>query len=198
MANLEKIKLNEDPFPFVPQSLNQLGIFLLDGSASMLGVGRGGLKKHQEVNLAVRESLGRLKRSTLRNCFSFAVVVFGIDAAIHTPITPADDIDDNGSFDPLEPEIVNGAGTFIGAGLVKCNDLITEFFANRIAGIPNKVAIVILSDGMSEGNRTKEIAGKLKQTENVEVYCCHLEVPESGNVEVGATELLQSIATDPV
>ncbi len=201
MANLEKKKektLEDDPSGTVPMSFRQLGIIVADGSGSMFGECRGGLKKHQAVDSAIREAFSRFKASTKRRCFSFATVVFGVDAAIQTPITEAEAIDDNASYDPLYPSIVDGGGTCIGVGLAKCKDLIDSFIEKRISGIPNKVAIIVLSDGLSEVSYTQAISNSLKGLEGVEIYCCHFASPNPDEDEAGASDLLRSLASDPV
>jgi hypothetical protein len=198
MANLQKKQLVDDPFGTVPMSFNQLGILLLDGSGSMLGEARGGLKKHQALNNAVREVFSRFKVSTKRKCFSWATVVFGVDVAIQTPITSAELIDDNGSYDPLYPKLVDGNGTCIGVGLTACRGIAEQFLETRITGIPNKVAIVILSDGMSEVTQTLSVAQSIKSNPDLELYCCHFVSPNPSENESGASDLLRSLASDPV
>lgn len=195
---MAKTHLEDDPMGSVPQTFNQLGIFLIDGSGSMYGDGKGGLKKHQAVDDAVRGALTKFKTSTKRASFSFAVVVFGVDAQIHTKSTTAENIDDNGTYDPLNPSIVDAGGTNIGAGLKKCETLIHDFYSNSIEGIPNKVAVVVLSDGMSEQTFTQSIATQLKQNTNTEIYCCLFEGSQLEGSESSATQLLRSIASDPV
>lgn len=199
MALQSKVKLEDDPSDSVPQSFNQLGIFLLDGSGSMSEDAKGGLKKHQAVNHAVRETFTRFSASSKRRCFAFATVVFGVDAVIQTPITVADAIDDNASYDPLIPPLVDDRGTHIGAGLAKCKGLVDQFFANRISGIPNKVAIVVLSDGQGHDEaHAKSIAAILKSDSDLEIYCCHLQGQNPSIFDVGSAELLKVLANDPV
>lgn len=195
---MAKTHLEDDPMGSVPQTFNQLGIFLIDGSGSMTDPYHGGLKKHEAVSDAIRGALTRFKRSQKRSCFSFAVVVFGVDAAIHTMPKKAEDIDDNEDYDPYKCNLVNAGGTNIGVGLQKCENLIQEFYNEAIEGIPNKIAVVILSDGMSEENFTYTKASELKQNPNTEIYCCLFEGTALEGNETAATRLLRSLASDPV
>ncbi len=196
MVNLRKKILLDDPHGTQPQAFNQLGILLLDGSGSMLDESMGGLTKHQAVDQAVRGVFTKFKSSSKRNCFSWATVVFGLDAVIQTPVTTTEKIDDNASYDPLFPKLVNGSGTCLGIGLTLCKSIADRFLENRIVGIPNKVAIVMLSDGMSEENQTRAVVQNLKRNPNIDLFACQLlSSSPSGGEAVGAA-LLRSIVSD--
>lgn len=162
----------------------------------MLEESMGGLKKHEAVNKAVREAFSRFKSSSKRNCFSWATVVFGLDAAVQMKVTPAVEVDDDASYDPLFPTLVNSSGTCLGIGLNVCKVMAENFLENSIPGIVNKVAIVILSDGMSEITQTRAVAEGLKRNPRIELYGCQfLGCDPSPNQDRGS-DLLRSIVSN--
>jgi hypothetical protein len=190
----EFILVQDAPPP--PKAFNQLGIFVIDGSASMKeGMVKGNMLSSDAVNLAMQNTFKLFKDSRTRACYSFAIVAFGDTAK--TILTPANivDIDASQSFDPTL-SFNNGSGsesTNIAAGLSIAYALADDFLKRKEGNLIHKVAIVILSDGMCHHEmETKAIAEKLKQLPGLEINCCHLE---SNIVEPAATELLKEIAT---
>jgi uncharacterized protein YegL len=177
------------------KAFNQLGIFVIDGSASMKeGLLPDKTLPSDAVNKAVQNSIKRFKNSSKKNCYSFAVVAFGDEAKTIQKPENVTNIDDQKSFEPTG-FFNNGDGsksTNIAAGLFIANDLANEFLKNKEGTLIHKVMIVLLSDGMCHhANETRAIAEELKKTPNVEINSCHLE---TNLVEDGAAELLKSIS----
>ena len=190
----EFILIQDAPPP--AKAFNQLGIFVIDGSASMKeGVVKGNILSSDAVNLAMQNTIKLFQDSRKRACYSFAIVAFGDTGK--TILNPSNiiDIDANQHFDPTL-SFKNGLGsesTNIAAGLSIAYDLADDFLSKKEGNLIHKVAVVVLSDGMCHHEReTKAVAEKLKQLPGLEINCCHLE---SNIVEPGATELLKEIST---
>jgi uncharacterized protein YegL len=154
--------INITPAP----TFNQLGILVLDGSGSMKESISDGITKAQAVDTAVREIFGRLRRSTKAKNFSLSVVTFDQNAQLHTPVTPATEVDDNGNYDPAEN---HGGGTNIATGLLEAKRVAGEFLRSAPRGVPTSVVIVLMSDGrdgdggVGDPEATRHIAEDIKQ-----------------------------------
>jgi hypothetical protein len=190
----EFILVHDIPPP--AKAFNQLGIFVIDGSASMKeGVVKGDIPSSDAVNQALSNTIKLFKDSRKRACYKFAVVVFGDRARTILPPKNIVEIDENQSFDPT-CFFNNGRGsesTNIASGLAIAYELAGNFLQNKEGNLIHKVAVVVLSDGMCHHEQeTKAIAEKLKKLPGVEINCCHLE---SNIVEAGAATLLRTIAT---
>jgi uncharacterized protein YegL len=182
-----------------PSAFHQLGIFVIDGSGSMTGKTSGSLTKADAVNMAVKETLSRFKASRKKDCFSFAVVAFGDQAKTIAPTQKGSEIDDYADYNPLQ-YFDNGTGsssTNISSGLSEALKIGNDFFSNKTSSVPHKVAIVVLSDGMChQEQRTREVAGQLKQNPNIQIFCCCLE--ELGQSLPEAEALLKEVASNPI
>ena len=181
------------PMPIVPQSFHQLGILVLDGSASM-GEDIGGMTKADAVNGAVRDLLTRFKASRQKSNFSFALVTFDEAAGVRLPITAAAAVDDNADYDP---QAGRGGGTFIGSGLEEAKTLAQTFLASARKDIPASVVIVVMSDGeCGNPDRSVAVANALKTTERVTLCATHFA--RVGHADPDAQATLKEIATDKV
>lgn len=140
----EKARTMDVGVVLAPHTFSQLGVLVLDGSGSMSEAAMGKLTKAQAVNGAVREMLTRFSVSRHKRNFSFAVVTFDEEAAVHTPVTPATEINDNADYDPMRN---HGGGTSIGAGLAEARRVAEEFLRQAPDDIPSSVVIVVMSDG---------------------------------------------------
>ena len=179
-----------------PRTFHQLGIFVLDGSGSMGEESQGAMTKAEAVNMAMRDLLTRFKVSKQRKNFSFAVITFDTDANIHTPVTPADVIDDNASFNPLEE---HGGGTHIHAGLYIAEKIANDFINQAPpGGVPHSAIILLMSDGLcQEEYVTKQTAAKIKQSANSsKIVICTTYFAPKGTTDINAKALLQEVATD--
>ncbi len=197
----------DEPLPAC--RFNQLGIFVLDGSASMTSnVKQGKMRKADAVNSAVKEVLGRFSpgASKLPHCFWFAAVAFDTTASLLLDFsqTTRDGVDrtgiDDGYYDPQEN---HGGGTDIGAGLEKAKD-VAERWLEQMRNeegdydLPTSVMIVVLSDGMSEPDHPRQVADELKSNERIGIACCFLESDDVSDKEItNATQLLQELCSDP-
>ncbi|GHT28131.1 hypothetical protein AGMMS49574_01830 [Bacteroidia bacterium] len=180
------------------RTFHQLGILCLDGSGSMTAMGNGGITLAESVNRAVREFLGFFKQSSYKNNFSIAVVAFGTNAAIHTPLTELVSIDDFADYNPTNGQGI-GAGTFIGGALEIAEQLSAQFLSNPEAKIiPHDVRVVVMSDGMcGNPDATKNIANRLKQNDKI-IICASLFTTKENIAEDGikqAKTILQDIAS---
>lgn len=195
-------ELRENEFTLVqdtpppPKPFNQLGIFVIDGSASMKqGVVKGNINSSDAVDQALQNTLKLFQDSRKRDCYSFAIVAFGESGKIILPPAKIAAINATQSFDPTL-SYNNGLGsdsTNIASGLSIALELAEDFFKKKEGNLIHKVAIVILSDGMCHHEEeTKAIAEKLKLIPGLEINCCHLE---SNIVEPGAVALLKEIST---
>lgn len=180
------------------RTFHQLGILVLDGSNSMNAMGDGNRSLAENVNHAVREFLTYFKGSSIVNNFSLAVVGFGVDSKIHTPITPLTKIDDFSEYDPTKVGI-DGNGTYIGGALAEAQKLSDEFLSSPdSASIPHDVRIIVMSDGLCGApEQTKVISDQIKQNDKV-MICSALFTDRSkvGDAEVKeAKTVLADIAS---
>jgi len=150
------------------RTFHQLGILVLDGSNSMNETGDHNRSLAQNVNHSVREFLTYFKGSSIVNNFSLAVVAFGVDAKIHTPITPLSKVDDFAEYDPTKVGI-DGNGTNIGGALQAAEKLAQEFLSNpESSSVPHDVRIIVMSDGLcGTPEQTKAISEALKQNDKL-------------------------------
>ena len=178
----------------ITASFQQLGIFVIDGSGSMTEKISAMMTKAQAANKATRELLTRFKASRKQDFFSFAVVTFDGKASTRLGATPASQVDDNASYDPLQG---HGGGTFIGGGLEEAGKIAQQFLASARPDIPTSVVIIVLSDGAC-GNpvQTKAIAEQLKRNEKITLCAAYLCA--KGQSGSGVLETLEEIASDPV
>lgn len=193
----EKPRTTQIGLVVAPPSFHQLGLLVLDGSGSMSEPAAGNITKAQAVNVAVREMLTRFKASRHVRNFSFAVVSFDEDAAVHTPITAATAIDDYADYDPLNGR---GGGTRIAAGLESARTVAAEFL-RREHPVPPTVVIVLMSDGrdgeggLADPRDTLRLAEEIKRTPHVTI--CTTYFARVGSVDPPSQEHLRSIATNP-
>ncbi|MCC6458910.1 MAG: VWA domain-containing protein [Saprospiraceae bacterium] len=180
------------------RTFHQLGIFVLDGSGSMEEDAEGGVSKADAVNIAMRDLLTRFKVSKKRRNFSFAVVTFDTDAVVHTPITDADTIDDNGNYDPLTN---HGGGTHIHEGLRIADQIATNFLSQASpGGVGHSVIILLMTDGLcQEPTESKQLADRIKKGPNAgKITICTTLFSQKGTSDQGAKDLLRIIASDHV
>jgi uncharacterized protein YegL len=178
---------------------HQLGILVLDGSASMqewMSLGRVTLA--QSVSGAVRDTFSRFKQSALVNNFSFAVVYYDDTASIEIGITEAKQIDENRAYDPT---VGKGGGTSIAAGLKEAKKLADTFLANYTEnGIRKTVIVLILSDGLDmTESETISIANTLKSNPKIMVNTCFFEtLGGDKDYMQQASDFLKGLCSDPV
>jgi uncharacterized protein YegL len=176
-----------------PQTFSQLGILVLDGSGSMGEASEGKATKAQAVNDGVREVLTRFSISRHKRNFSFAVVTFDERASVHTPVTPATEIDDNADYDPMR---MHGGGTNIGAGLREAQRIAEEFLRNSPEDLPSSVVIVVMSDGEDgDPSGSLRLAEEIKK--NPQITICATYFGQVGAVEPAAQDHLKALATSP-
>jgi len=178
-------------------TFNQLGILVLDGSGSMSDPAVGNISKAQAVNSAVREMFTRFSVSRYKKNFSFAVVTFDEDAAIHTAVIPATDVDDNADYDPMRG---HGGGTSIGSGLRKAREVAEKFLQESSNHIDSSVVIVVMSDGrdgeagVANPADTRKIAEEIKN--NNKITICAAYFAKVGLTDTDAQNHLRDLASN--
>lgn len=185
--------------PEIPQTFHQLGILVLDGSASMTVNGRQGLTKAQEVELGMKEMFTRFDASRVKNNFSFACVKFDTSATTSLQPIAFNNLDYfNEDFNPLNGK---GGGTHIFDGLSEAKKLADEFLVNAPKdGVKHSVIILLMSDGLCfEPETTKSISKTIKQDHNIDIACAYLAEIGNNNQESNEIKnLMQEVATNPV
>lgn len=176
-----------------PKTFDQLGILVLDGSGSMGDASTGTVTKAEAVSEAVREMLTRFRRSRYKQNFSFAVVTFDHFASVHTPVTPAAEINDGGDYDPMRE---HGGGTAISTGLREAQRIADDFLFGAPTDIPSSVVIVVMSDGIDgDVSGTLRIAEEIKS--NPEITICATYFSQEGQVDEAAQGHLRKLVSDP-
>lgn len=162
MTNSE-IPFQEDDF--VPVTAGNLAILILDGSGSMLDLGKTGKSKSEEVKGAAKGLLSRLKKSEIRNTFWLSVLAF--DVKVEPIIAGYRSVTEISEDEIIAPtDVVGGGMTNIHEALIWGHDIAQKFLNDsKIPGEYNskKVIIFLLSDGMhNSGDDPREIAMKIK------------------------------------
>jgi Mg-chelatase subunit ChlD len=192
--------INPGMTPATP-SCRQLGIFVIDGSGSMVtGKVKGNLLPAEAVDEALRATIKRIQNSTKKACFMFSVVAFGDIAKIMLPNTNVAEISEvNSKVNSFNPAMLyeGGAGsksTSIASGLTVAYELAGKFLNGKDEGLIRKAAIIVLSDGMCHHeSETRAMADKIKQLPGAQICCCHLE---TGAHETDAVRLLKDICSN--
>jgi Mg-chelatase subunit ChlD len=175
------------------RSFSQLGILVLDGSASMAEEGEGKITKAQMVSTAVREMLTRFRRSPYRQNFFFAVVACREQASVHTPVTPAEQIDDGADYDPTRH---HGGRTDIGPGLEEAQRIAGQFLRAAPDDLVSSVVIVVVSGGVDVSPaRTLRIAREIRRDPSTTICTTFLAVP--GDADRETADRLLALASDP-
>jgi Mg-chelatase subunit ChlD len=181
-----------------PPSFNQLGVLVLDGSGSMSEPAAGNISKAEAVNSAVRGLFTRFRQSRYVKNFSFSVVTFDENAQLHTPVTAAIDVNDDGNYDPLQN---HGGGTNIGSGLLEAKRVAEDFLRQAPRGVPSSVVLVVMSDGRDgEGGvvnpaESVRIAEEIKR--NPVITVCSTYFAGLGSQDAAAQEHLRHLASNP-
>lgn len=179
------------------RTFHQLGVFVLDGSGSMGEQSNQGMTKAAAVNLATRETFTRFKASRKKDNFSFGVVTFDGSSKIHTRSTPASEIDDYASYDPL---VDHGGGTNIASGIDKAMVLIEEHLAaEESGGIPHTAILLVMSDGMDQNSSEtlrKVEAIKTGNNSGRVTFATILFAKVGESPEGGASSHLKTICSD--
>jgi len=173
----------------------QLGIFVIDGSGSMLeGTVAGHSLPSHAVNDAMKKTILNFKNSSKRECFSFSVVAFGDEARVILTPQKVEDINAAQSF--IATDLFNdkkgSESTNIASGLAIAVEQAKYFLANKKGNLIHRVVVVVLTDGMCHHEEeTRSLADQLKLIPNLEICSCHFE---TGVNETGAVNLLKDIS----
>ncbi len=190
----EKEFVVENGLPPEPPAFRQLGIFLLDGSGSMLeGFVDGTTVAAEAVNSAMQKTIEHFRTSSNKNCFSFSIVAFGDTAQTLLPAKELVAIEDQ-SY--LPTAVFNGGkgsdSTRLASGLQKALELAKDFQKAQKDSVMQRVIIVLLTDGMDhDPDETIRIAGELQNMGGVDICACHLQTNISDD---HSKILLQKIA----
>jgi len=179
----------------IPRYFHQLGILVLDGSGSMTLKAAMNSPKAKEVKAAVYELFNRINASRVKQNFSFACVKFDETATVSLPPTPFD-------FNILmkedyDPTIGKGAGTQIFEALNEAKKLAENFLNNAPPdGVPHKVLILLMSDGMCfQPETTVEVAKELKSNPKILIASAYFGTV--GEIDTDAQKILKEVSTDP-
>lgn len=186
-----------------PPSWRELGVLVLDGSASMqllmelvdesLEAMLPAKTKGAAVDAAVRELVNRLKSSVRASNFALSHIAFNEMVTDERPARDVLAIDAAESFDPTAHGV---GGTAIHTGLEAAHRHVYEFLrAEEGSGLPLSAVVIVLSDGEDGSPKaTLEAATRLKELPNTLVAAGLFAT--KGQPPVGA-ELLQAIASRP-
>ena len=158
-----------------PATRKQLGIFVLDGSGSMLiGQSTQKISLAQSVSNAIRGTFDRFKQGRKVNDFSFAVIYYDSKARVEIDITKAIDIDSNREYDPT---VGMGGTTSIGTALKEAQKIAEKFLALQEKGeLERSVVIVLLSDGLDmTQDDTVSVADTIKSNPKIKITSCFFE-----------------------
>lgn len=178
----------------LPRVFNQLGILVLDGSASMREIATGNATKAKHVESACFELFNRMNGSRVKQNFSFACIKFDNLPSVTLSPTAFDfSVLMNTNFDPLEGK---GGGTYINLALEQAKQLAEDFLNSAQAGsVPHKVLILLLSDGMCfEPEKTITVVNEIKSNPKIEVATIYFGTV--GDNDVDAQTLMKEVASD--
>lgn len=175
------------------RNFHQLGIFVLDGSSSMLENTKGGISKAESVNKAMKGIIQKIKLSSSVADFSFGIINFDNTASIRTPITEVADLDQNEVYDPV---INHGGGTNISEGLKSAKDLANQHLSKEVlGGVPHDVVIILMSDGEDQHEaETIDIIKAIKLLGN-KIKVCTAYFQSLINPSQNAVQHLKTIAS---
>jgi len=156
----------------VIKRMEQLGIFLLDGSGSMDDIGEFNISLAENVGRVFKDFVSTFKTSSIKEEFQIAVINFDYEAVVRVPRMPLAEFDDFADYNPRDKSKENPHAN-ISAGLKKAKEIIGDFFAqpnpNEFQRIVN---IVILSNGMCQcPEDTLKIARDLDDNPNITINC---------------------------
>ncbi len=181
----------------VPKTFDQLGILVLDGSASMQN--RKSIKEislAQEVSVAVRDTFTAFKSKFHKKNYSFSVVYYDNTAKVELPKTEVDDLDDIRSYDPTVG--LGGKTSSVSEGLREAQKLAEEHLKGQTSGGVLKSVIIFIISGSSIifEPEAEAIANQLKQTPNILLTACFFETLDNDN-DRKVDYFFQSICSTP-
>jgi hypothetical protein len=156
------------------------------------------LEAHEDVDLAVRETLTRIKGGGAANNFTCAALAF--DTTVTKMIGPIDvsTMDEfSESFDPLPN---HGGGTDIGLALEEAERIANDWLAQNTkpGGVVVDAVIVLLSDGGHNcGAAVKPIADRIKSGNGGRVKIAAALLAEVGQPDAAGEALLREIVSEP-
>lgn len=186
-----------------PRSWLQLGVLVLDGSASMTWdlvetdtsiAGLPARTKAQAVDAAVRDLVSRLQASRKAPNFSIGMVSF--TTSVTEARTPREVLA-IGPTESFDPTAKGTGGTNVAAGLHDAHAMIQAFYASEAGhGVPLSSVVLVMTDG-ADSDPQAALAGAeaLKRLPNTTVACCYF-ADRKGSDSVGP-RLLQGMASGP-
>lgn len=186
-----------------PLSWLQLGVLVLDGSASMTWdlaepdtsiPGLPARTKAQAVDTAVRDLVSRLQASRKAPNFALGTVSFCMSVTEVRSPREVLAIDPSETFDPT---VAGTGGTKVASGLEDARRMVQAFLASDAGhGVPISAVVLVMTDGAdSDPQAALAAAGALKQLANTTVACCYF-ADRKGSDSVGP-RLLQAMASGP-
>jgi len=178
----------------VPPVFHQLGLLVLDGSGSMTAMGPFNTSKAKHVSAAVIELFNRINVSRVKQNFSFACIKFDDSPMLSlSPTSFNHSVLMNQDFDPTKGK---GGGTHIFEALSEAQKVAETFLSSApVGGLPHKVLILLMSDGMCYQPKTSEaVATNIKANPKIQIACAYFG--EVGKVDPDAQNLLKEICSD--
>lgn len=180
--------------PVIPRYFHQLGILVLDGSGSMTDKAAMNSTKAKEVNASIMELFNRINISRVKQNFSFACIKFDESATVSLQPTEFDyNHLMNENYDPTAGK---GGGTQIFEGLNEAKRIAENFLNSAPAdGVPHKVLILLMSDGMCFQPRTTiSVANDLKSNPKIQIASVYFGTV--GENDADAQNVLKEVSSD--
>jgi len=192
------------PQPTVPQTWYQLGVMVMDGSASMtlpyagdeeVGLGGGTVRtKAEATDDALKAFVTRMQASHNAPNFGLSFVFFNDRVTHEREPKLVPELDSGASYNPTEH---GTGGTAIHSGLDAAASIIEKFMREGAAHeVPLSAVVVLMSDGeeRDDPEKTAASAARLKQLPKTKLTSCLFAT--QGQPAVGET-LLQQIVSEP-
>lgn len=182
--------------PISSADCRQLGVFVLDGSPSMLDEVEAcdyTGSKAEAVAAAVGDLVNRIRVSSRARSTSVGGVSFAGRVTGRWGPVPLGDFDPAADQDPTRH---GGTGTSLAAGLLEAESQIRRFFAAPDATRrPSSAVVLLLTDGECETpDATRAVAARLRDDARVKVACALFAT--KGRTPHGR-RLLQEICSPP-
>jgi hypothetical protein len=158
--------------PISPADCRQLGVFVLDGSPSMLDeveAPHGPGTKGEAVAAAVTDLVTRSRLNSRATSMSIGGATFAGRVTDRWGPMPLGGFDTAADLDPTRR---GGTGTSLAAGLGEAENQIVRFFADEPPGVPSSAVVLLLTDGECETpEKTRQVAARLRADPRVKVAC---------------------------
>jgi uncharacterized protein YegL len=158
----------------LPRLYNQLVIFILDGSRSMLSHSINKMPKCQDIDINIRGVINRLRESKNSLSFDVAAIAFSDHHINCFGVKGVNEIENDYCFDPVRI-IKEPKGTSLRAPLLETKNIIENYFKKH-EGKNNSALVLLMTDGMLDDyKKALEAADELKVIADVTISVAYLE-----------------------